>query len=117
MLNEFKAGTKYNDFYGTVAADISDNLFLSALLPKNEQLLENEAVIGFYVGFSGNAGNSTVSPGVVLHIGYEEDGHLICTRSVEISLNGKNLSDLFQHLKIFNFVVSRKGKEVKRQGE
>lgn len=117
MINEFKAGTKYNDFYGTVAADISDNLFLSALLPRNEQLLENERVIGFYVGFAGNACDSLVSPGVVIHIGYEEDEHLICTRSVEITLNGKNLFDLFQHLKRFNFVVSRKGKEIKRQSE
>lgn len=71
-------------------------------------------VIGFYVGFTGNSGDSTVSPGVVLHIGYGEDKHLICTRSVEISLHGKNLSDLFQYLKRFNFTVSRGGKEIRR---
>lgn len=109
-MNPFIARTQYNDFSGTAAADRSDILALGDLLPLDESLKEDEIIIGFSFGFNENSGRE-VDPGVCVFIGKRDGKELIYLRSVEISLHGKKMVDVFSHLKRFSMIVTLDGIE------
>ena len=46
-MDTFNAGVQYNDFTGTVAADISDNVALADFLVSLGKAEEGERVVGF----------------------------------------------------------------------
>ncbi len=69
MRQNFRAGTQYNDFVGTVAADRSDNLAFDDFLREKGLMLDNEHLVGFEIVFNENSGKAMPSPGIVAYLG------------------------------------------------
>lgn len=114
MHQTFKAGTQYNDFVGTVAADRSDNLVFADLLRKKGLMQDDEHVVGFEIVFTENDGRAVPEPGIVAFLGkgsgvdsiaQQKDGTFEL-RIVEVF--ELPLADFFAYFKRFNVMFSNK---------
>lgn len=117
-LNQiFQAGTQYNDFVGTVAADRSDSLDFAEYLRGKGLLRDNEHLVGFEIVFNENSGAAMPNPGIVAYLGQgdgvdavasqrDRDG-IVTLRIVEV--DGLPLADFFAYFKRFNVMFANKG--------
>lgn len=100
-----RAKTRYNDFVGTVAADISDYLdkgYLNALIPRNIPEYERYTVVGFE--FYTHYGEMIFAL-LCRDMLQEDDGSLV---AVEIACD---LSSFFNLFKRFNLNLLPEGYE------
>ncbi len=67
-MNTFKAGVQYNDFVGTVAADISDNVALNNHLVSLGQAQSDERVVAFRIYSGENQGVPVADVSLVAYL-------------------------------------------------
>jgi hypothetical protein len=117
MRQNFKAGTQYNDFVGTVAADRSDNLAFDDLLREKGLMSDAEHLVGFEIVFNENSGQAMPNPGIVAYLGdgnsvdevadqRDRDG-VIKLRAVEVF--DLPLAELFAYFKRFDIMFANAG--------
>lgn len=117
MNQVFQAGTQYNDFEGTVAADRSDNLDFAEYLRSKGLIRDGEHLVGFEIVFNENSGTAMPEPGIVAYLGQregvdalalqrEQDG-ILDLRAVEVF--GLPIADFFAYFKRFNVMFANKG--------
>ena len=94
------ASTQYNDWQGTVAVDLNDNLNLDDLLPSSVSLETGEFVIGFAFEFNCHGGVA------YLHLGERNLDKVVFTRRVELPSSERKLDDFFVYFKRFSMVMS-----------
>lgn len=110
----FTAGTQYNDYTGTVAADRSDNLSFQDYLKDRGLVADGEHIVGYEIVFNENSGQPISKPGIVAFIGQgdsisdvaaqrAQDG-VIKLRCVEVS--DLPLAEFFRFFKRFNVMFS-----------
>jgi len=85
-MNTFSAGVQYNDFKGTVAADISDNVGLSSHLVSLGEATKDERVIAFRVTSGENQGTPVTEGSLVAYLvnSIQHDPAPAAVRAVEI---------------------------------
>src|SRR3546814_2443741 len=64
-MDTFNAGVQYNDFKGTVAADISDNVALADYLVSLGKAESDERVVGFRIASGENRGTPVTDVSLV----------------------------------------------------
>lgn len=116
MTQIFQAGTQYNDFTGTVAADRSDSLSFADYLNEKGLLREGEHVVGFEIVFNENGGNAVPEPGIVAYLGQGagvdevsqnwKAGGVLNLRLVEVF--DLPLAEFFRYFKRFDVMFSNK---------
>jgi hypothetical protein len=67
-LDTFNAGVQYNDFKGTVAADISDNVALADYLVSLGKAEKGERVVGFRIASGENRGTPVTEVSLVAYL-------------------------------------------------
>ncbi|CAM3066112.1 hypothetical protein SAMN05428950_105128 [Sphingomonas sp. OV641] len=67
-MDTFNAGVQYNDFKGTVAADISDNVALAGHLVSLGKAESDERVIGFRIASGENQGTPVTDVSLVAYL-------------------------------------------------
>ena len=67
-MDTFNAGVQYNDFKGTVAADISDNVALADYLVSLGKAEKGERVIGFRIASGENQGTPVTEVSLVAYL-------------------------------------------------
>lgn len=113
-MQRFEAGTQYNDFSGTVAADRSDNLSFNDLLKERRLIRDGEQIVGFEIVFNENADEPIEAPGIVVYLGQgatidkvaeqrKNDG-VIKLRVVEVF--DLPIAEFFKYFKRFNVMFS-----------
>lgn len=68
QMDTFKAGVQYNDFKGTVAADISDNVALSDYLVSLGKAESDERVVAFRIVSSENQGTPVADVSLLAYL-------------------------------------------------
>ncbi len=117
MNERFQAGTQYNDFVGTVAADRSDNIAFDDFLRERGLMNEGEHLVGFEVVFNENPSQPVPNPGIVAYVGQgsgvddvakqrEQDG-ILKLRSIEVF--DLPLSEFFAYFKRFDLKFANAG--------
>ncbi|OBY25100.1 hypothetical protein [Leisingera sp. JC1] len=108
-MNVFNAGTQYNDYLGTVAADRSDNLALLDHLKQLGVAGEDDRLAGFRIAFNGNPGNAVDSPGLVVYLYTGPEGEFVAApdkiRAVDVEMP---IAQFFSFLKRFDLVLTNK---------
>lgn len=107
-MDTFRAGVQYNDFQGTVAADISDNASLTAYLKNSGKAEEGERVVGFRFGSGENHGSPVTEISLVAYLlrseQFEETPKAV--RAVEVIMPPNEVLAFFKR---FDLVAVRKG--------
>ncbi|RYE66564.1 MAG: hypothetical protein EOP17_11030 [Rhizobiaceae bacterium] len=67
-MDTFTAGVQYNDFKGTVAADISDNLSITEHLASLGKVKNDERVVAFRITSSGVRGTQVTGVSLVAYL-------------------------------------------------
>src|SRR3546814_12161477 len=67
-MDTFNAGVQYNDFKGTVAADISDNVALADYLVSLGKAESDERVVGFRIASGENRGTPVTDVSLVAYL-------------------------------------------------
>src|SRR3546814_15769136 len=67
-MDTFNAGVQYNDFKGTVAADISDNVALADYLVSLGQAESDERVVGFRIASGENRATPVTDVSLVAYL-------------------------------------------------
>lgn len=105
-MSVFSASVQYNDFKGSVAADRSDNLSLSAYLVEQELIKSDERVVGCRISFGGNSGDE-VDHGIVFYLqggSFDEPSDTI--KAIETDMPIQKLLSFFKR---FDMVMSIDG--------
>lgn len=113
-MQRFEAGTQYNDFTGTVAADRSDNLSFNDLLKGRRLIRDGEQIVGFEIVFNENADEPIEAPGIVVYLGQgstiakvaeqRKNDSVIKLRVVEVF--DLPIAEFFKYFKRFNVMFS-----------
>jgi len=106
-MNEFQAGVQYDDFKGSVAADIADNISIAEFLKKKDIARENERVVGYRVCFSENDGAEKDNPGIVVYLSNSDnfEAKPKIVRAVEVDVT---IAKLLSFFKRFDLVMTKK---------
>jgi hypothetical protein len=112
-MNTFVAGVQYDDFKGTVAADISDNVGLADYLRSIGKANQGDRVVAFRIAASENRGTDVTDVSLVAYLlqshKFEEAPKAV--RAVEVSMTpGKALS----FFKRFDLVATRRDTDLSR---
>lgn len=110
-MSTFEAGVQYNDFRGSVAADVSDNVALSTYLKQQGLIQSDDLIAGIRIASSGNTGADITSVSLVVYVysSAEFDPAPANVRAIECQMSpGKALS----FFKRFDLVMTRKGQNL-----
>lgn len=100
----FIASVQYDDFKGTVAADMSDTESMGDYLVGLGVAEADERVIGYRISFGGNHGNE-LEPGVLVYLQKGSfDAPATVVRAVDIQVPA---SKFFSFFKRFSLVLMR----------
>ena len=107
-MDTFNAGVQYNDFKGTVAADISDNVGLANHLVSLGKAVEGERVVGFRIASGGNRGTPVTDVSLVAYLLHstEFNPSPATVRAVEIRVTPGEALAFFKR---FDLVATRRG--------
>lgn len=107
-MDTFSAGVQYNDFQGTVAADISDNVALADYLVSIGQARDGERVVGFRITAGENHGRPVAEVSLVAYLlrTIDFDPAPASVRAVEVRLTP---GEALAYFKRFDLVAMRKG--------
>lgn len=107
-MDTFNAGVQYNDFKGTVAADISDNRGLTKYLVDLGKAKEDERVIGFRITSGENQGTSVKDVSLVAYLlsseEFEPDPPEV--RAIEVRMTPGEALSFFKR---FDLVATHRG--------
>ena len=105
-MTTFKAGVQYDDFKGTVAADISDTLSISKHLVSLGKASNDERVIAFRIGSSAVSGSAVTDVSLVAYLtdAKEFEPSPISVRAVEVSVTPGEALAFFKR---FDLVAKR----------
>jgi hypothetical protein len=109
MSDDFTASVQYDDFKGTVAADMSDTESMQSYLESEGLAEPSERVVGYRVCFGANHGKEVERPGIVIYLsakGFDEPMQSI--RAIEIEMT---TAKLFSFFKRFDCVFTQKGQQ------
>ena len=107
-MDTFIAGVQYNDFKGTVAADISDNVALADYLVSLGKAEEGERVLGFRLASGENQGTSVADVSLVAYLLRSVDFEPApkAVRAVEVRVTPGEALAFFKR---FDLVATRHG--------
>lgn len=107
-MDIFNAGVQYNDFKGTVAADVSDNVALSNHLISLGQAQSDERVVAFRIASGENQGVPVTDVSLVAYLLRSPNFEPAPTdvRAVEIRITPGEALAFFKR---FDLVATRKG--------
>ena len=107
-MNTFNAGVQYDDFKGTVAADISDNVGLTNFLVSRGKAEENERVVGFRIASGENRGTPVTEVSLVAYLlrSAEFEPAPTAVRAVEVYLTPGEALAFFKR---FDLVAMQRG--------
>ena len=107
-MDTFNAGVQYNDFKGTVAADISDNVALTDYLMSLGKAEKNERVVGFRITSGENRGIPVTDVSLVAYLLHsaEFDPAPAAVRAVEVRVTP---GEALAYFKRFDLVAMRRG--------
>src|SRR3546814_17357619 len=107
-MDTFNAGVQYNDFKGTVAADISDNVALADYLVSLGKAERDERVVGFSIASGENQGTPVTDASLVAYLlrsaDFEPDQAAV--RAVEVSVTPRAATAFFKRA---NIMATRHG--------
>lgn len=110
-MSTFEAGVQYDDFKGSVAADVSDNVALSSYLKQQGIIQSDDRIAGIRIAASGNTGADITTVSLVVYVASSESFEPTPThlRAVETHMSpGKALS----FFKRFDLVMLRRGEDL-----
>jgi len=67
-MDTFNAGVQYNDFKGSVAADISDNIGIASHLVSLGKATKDDRVVGFRIASGENSGTLVTDVSLVAYL-------------------------------------------------
>lgn len=107
-MDTLSAGVQYNDFKGTVAADISDNRALAKHLVSVGKAGTDERVVGFRIASGENRGTPVTEVSLVAYLlrSDEFDPNPTDVRAVEINVTPGEALAFFKR---FDLVAMRRG--------
>lgn len=107
-MDTFNAGVQYNDFKGTAAADISDNIAISDYLVSLGKAVQGERVVGFRIASGGSQGKPVTDVSLVAYLlqSAEFEPAPAAVRAVEVRVTP---SEALAFFKRFDLVVIRRG--------
>lgn len=107
-MDTFIAGVQYNDFQGTVAADVSDNVALSNHLVSLGQAQSDERVIAFRIASGENQGIPVTDVSLVAYLlrSTESEPAPTAVRAVEIRITPGEALAFFKR---FDLIATRRG--------
>lgn len=107
-MDTFNAGVQYNDFKGTVAADISDNVALSDYLVSLGKADSDERVVGFRIASGENRGTPVTDVSLVAYLlrSAEFEPAPAAVRAVEVRVTPGEALAFFKR---FDLVATRRG--------
>lgn len=107
-MDTFNAGVQYNDFKGTVAADISDNVALTDYLVSLGKADKDERVVGFRIASGENRGTPVTDVSLVAYLLRSADFEPAPTevRAVEVRVTPGEALAFFKR---FDLVAMRRG--------
>ena len=107
-MNTFTAGTQYNDFTGTIAADRSDTESFVKYLKGLGLAQEDDVMVGWRLGFTENSGNS-IEPGIVAYLRAGTGKFEPAPREVRVVEVDIPTCEFFKFFKRFDMVFYSKG--------
>ncbi|QPQ54376.1 hypothetical protein IC614_08420 [Allosphingosinicella flava] len=107
-MGTFNAGVQYNDFKGTVAADISDNVALTDYLVTLGKAEQDEYVVGLRIASGENRGTPVTDVSLVAYLlrSAELASAPAAVRAVEIRITPGEALAFFKR---FDLVATRRG--------
>src|SRR3546814_14181109 len=107
-MDTFNAGVQYNDFKGTVAADISDNVALADYLVSLGKAESDERVVGFRIASGENRGTPVTDVSLVAYLLRSADFEPApaAVRAVEVRVTPGEALAFFKR---FDLVATRRG--------
>ena len=107
-MDTFNAGVQYNDFKGTVAADISDNVALADYLVSLGKAGSDERVVGFRIASGENRGTPVTDVSLVAYLlrSAEFEPAPAAVRAVEVRVTPGEALAFFKR---FDLVATRRG--------
>jgi hypothetical protein len=107
-VTTFDAGVQYNDFKGTVAVDISDNVTLADYLVTAGKAHKDERVIGFRIASGENRGTPVTDVSLVAYLlrSAEFEPSPTAVRAVEVRITPGEALAFFKR---FDLVATRRG--------
>jgi hypothetical protein len=107
-MDTFNAGVQYNDYLGTVAADISDNVALADFLISQGKAQQGERVIGFRISSGENQGTPVAEVSLVAYLLHTTDFEPApkAVRAVEVRVTPGQALAFFKR---FDLVATRRG--------
>lgn len=107
-MDTFRAGVQYNDFKGSVAADISDNVALHDYLVSLGKAEEGERVIGFRISSGESRGTPVADVSLVAYLLHSAEFVPAPTnvRAVEVRVTP---GEALRFFKRFDLVATRSG--------
>lgn len=107
-MNTFEAGVQYNDFTGTVATDVSDNVALLDFLKQERLANDGDLLAGVRIAAGENSGRDVTKVSVVcyLHQATIFDPNPPKVRAVECEMTPSKALSFFKR---FDLVMVRKG--------
>ena len=107
-MDTFNAGVQYNDFKGTVAADISDNVALAGYLVSVGKAEKDERVVGFRIASGENRGTPVTEVSLVAYLlrSAEFEPAPTAVRAVEVRVTPGEALAFFKRL---DLVATRRG--------
>lgn len=108
QVNTFIAGVQYDDFKGTVAADVSDNVALTNWLVSLGQAKSDERVVAFRIASGENQGTPVTEVSLVAYLlrSTEFEPAPDAVRAVEIRVTPAEALAFFKR---FDLVATRSG--------
>jgi hypothetical protein len=107
-MDTFNAGVQYNDFKGTSAADISDNVALADYLVSQGKALAGDRVVGFRIASGENRGTPVEEVSLVAYLLNSDKFEPAPTsvRAVEVRVSPGEALAFFKR---FDLVAMRRG--------
>lgn len=107
-MDTFNAGVQYNDFKGTVAADISDNVALADYLVSLGKAEKDERVVAFRITSGENLGTPVTEVSLVAYLlrSAEFEPAPAAVRAVEVRITPGEALAFFKR---FDLVATRRG--------
>lgn len=107
-MDTFNAGVQYNDFTGSVAADISDNVALADYLVSLGKAESDERVVGFRIASGENRGTPVTDVSLVAYLlrSAEFEPAPAAVRAVEVRVTPGEALAFFKR---FDLVATRRG--------
>lgn len=107
-MDTFNAGVQYDDYKGTVAADISDNVALANFLVSRGKAEKDERVVGFRIASGENQGTPVDDVSLVAYLirSAEFEPAPATVRAVEVRVTPGEALAFFKR---FDLVATQRG--------